>query len=303
MTRSLTLFFIVEAPGYQYKACYLAASIREHLDPDIELVGYCPAERRDKLDPAVIETLARLGCEVRTFETDGKFRTPYPHGNKLLACLEPRQTAFSGFLDSDIIFVRDQDISTWFKDGHVACSPATSMGWADQSIWDEIYRHLEMPFPTERIQLMRKKKPLVVPYFSSGVVYFPEDHRNAAGQSFAEVWMDTALRIDALDSVPQKRPYLDQLSLPLAIKRADLTWNPLPEEQNFYLGGRMRHKTLPKTRAICTVHYRHWAFLEEAKLRKTAYQMLQNTTGARRIKKVPLAPMPDAAKARFAKIQ
>lgn len=39
MAPSLTLFFIVEPPRYQHLACYLAASIREHLPPEIELVG------------------------------------------------------------------------------------------------------------------------------------------------------------------------------------------------------------------------------------------------------------------------
>ena len=45
MKPTITLFFIVEPPMYQYIACYLAASIRRHLDPEILLVGYCPAHR------------------------------------------------------------------------------------------------------------------------------------------------------------------------------------------------------------------------------------------------------------------
>ncbi|MGB0799982.1 MAG: hypothetical protein ACPGRD_11760, partial [Planktomarina sp.] len=52
---SLTLFFIVEAPQYQYMACYLAASIRQNMPAEVKLVGYCPSHKMDELDPAAIE--------------------------------------------------------------------------------------------------------------------------------------------------------------------------------------------------------------------------------------------------------
>lgn len=292
MAPSLTLFFIVEPPNYSSYACYLAASIREHLPSHIQLVGYCPAAKRSDLHPAVVETLNRMDCDIRTFETAGRFDPPYPHGNKILSCLEHRETEFSGFIDSDVIFVKDQDLTPYLHPNKVACSPAVSMTWTDQSIWDHVYGALDMPVPEERMPLMRSRKPIHLPYYSSGIVYFPESFRTEAGKSFPEVWMDTAQMIDAAPDIRRKRPYLDQLSLAPAVRRADLDWCPLPEEQNFALGGRMRGRLLPKDRDISVVHYRYWAFLEEAGVKHKAYEMLQNQAGARRIRRVPFSARP-----------
>lgn len=299
MAPSLTLFFIVEPPKYQNFACYLAASIREHLPGHVRLIGYCPASKLEDLHPANVETLSRMDCEIRTFEDIGRFDPPYPHGNKILACLEPRETDFSGFIDSDVIFVKDQDLAPYLHPDRVACSPAVSMGWADQDILNKVYGALDMPLPAERIALMRNRKPVYLPYYSSGIVYFPETH-TSDGKRFPEVWMDTARLIDAVPDIPRKRPYLDQLSLAPAIRRAGLGWCPLPEEQNFALGGRMRGKRLPVDRDIAVVHYRHWPFLEEAGVKHKAYEMLQRQAGARRIRKVPTSPPPQPVSARSA---
>jgi hypothetical protein len=227
MAPSLTLFFIVEPPNYDSYACYLAASIREHLPGHIKLVGYCPAAKRDEVHPAVVETLTRMDCELRTFETVNRFDPAYPHGNKILACLEERETDFAGFVDSDVIFIKDQDLSEYLHHDKVSCSPAVSMKWTDQSIWDQVYGALDMSLPVERMALMRQKKQVHLPYYSSGIVYFSEIYRTGDGQRFPQVWMDTAQRIDAAPDIRRKRPYLDQLSLAPAIRRAGLGWCPL----------------------------------------------------------------------------
>ncbi len=124
---SLTLFFIVEPPTYQYMACYLAASIRQNMPQDVTLIGYCPEHRMSEVSPNVVETLRRMRCEVRPMETEGKFDPPYPHGNKIIACLQPRDTAYSGFMDSDILMIRPNSIDTLVKPGHVSASVAASM--------------------------------------------------------------------------------------------------------------------------------------------------------------------------------
>ncbi len=103
---SLTLFFIVEPPIYEKYACYLAASIREQFGPDLKLVGYCPAHRLADVSPNVVEILKRLNVDLRSFDAVGKFSPVYPHGNKILATLEPRNTEYSGFMDSDILCLR-----------------------------------------------------------------------------------------------------------------------------------------------------------------------------------------------------
>ncbi|NBE08935.1 hypothetical protein [Paragemmobacter ruber] len=283
----LTFFFIVEPQKYQVMACYLAASIREAFGDKVGMVGYCPAHRMAEVDPDVVTILARMGCPLRAMETEGRFDPPYPHGNKMIAALQPRATEFSGFLDSDILFLRPNDPANFVHPGHVSLTPAASMGWAGQGIWPSIYKRAGMDMPEERIRLMNQTGGKDrMPYFSSGLFVFPEHHRNAEGLRFPEVWMQVAARIEADPEIPAKRPYLDQMTLPLAIRKAGLNWHILPKEQHYILGGRKRGEPLPQDREIFTVHYRNWEIVKEHKLSRFAKDMLARHAGVRRIAQV-----------------
>jgi len=298
---SLSLIFIVEPPVYQYLACYLAASIRRHVGTGVRLIGYCPAHRMAEIDAAAVETLRRMDAEVRPMETEGRFDPPYPHGNKLLACLEPRDTDWSGFMDSDILMISDTDPARQLRDGAVTCSRAASMLWAEQSIWHDIYGAFDMPLPEQRIDLMRRGKAKL-PYFSSGFVIFPETHRDAEGRRFAETWMDTAQTIDRIATLPKRRPYLDQMSLPVAMQRAGLSWHELAEDDHYILGGKLRGKPLPEDRPITAVHYRKWRNLAEVGLARHAYRSLRRQVGTRKVTRIfdtePVeSPVPPGASA------
>ena len=284
---SLTLFFIVEPPEYEVYACYLAASIREQFGKDVRLIGYCPSHRAGEVDPNVRTLLDRMTCDFRTFDTAGKFDPDYPHGNKLLATLERRGTKYSGFLDSDILCLRPNTIDALIKPNAVSLTLAASLNWAPQEFWTDVYDLFEMPLPEERHMLARQKKgEPKLPYFSSGLVIFPEHHISPKGLTFAETWMDTAQTIDASDKIPSKRPYLDQISLPLAIKRAGLAPNLLNEREHYILGGKLRGKPLPTEDPPKTVHYRRWVVLNEAKLAGQAKAMMQKQAGVKRVYEV-----------------
>ena len=286
MALRLTVYFIVEPPEYQVMACYLAASLREQFGETVALVGYCPAPKIDLVHTDVKTALAKLNCDLRTFHV-GRFDPPYPHGNKLLATLEPRDTEFSCFMDSDILCLRPNAVENIIKDGCVSLTPAASMRWAKQSIWDVIYAAANMPLPTERIRLMKQKgQNARIPYFSSGLFSFPEHHRTPDGKSFPQVWMDMAQTLDASPEIPHKRPYLDQMSLPLAIRKSGLAWNLLPDAQHYILGGEARGEPLPVDRDIYTVHYRQWPVIKELGLSGLAKQMLEKHAG---VKKVTIA--------------
>lgn len=291
MTPSLTVYFIVEPPDYQLMACYLAASLRENFGQDLHLVGYCPEQKLDTVLPDVKEALRRLRVDLRGFKTEGRFDPPYPHGNKLLATLEPRETDFSCFMDSDILCIRPNRVENILRAGHVTLSKAASMNWAPQSIWDTIYGICGMDLPEERFKLMKQRKGQErIPYFSSGLFSFPEQHRNTEGMTFPQVWMQIAQQLDAAPDLPKKRPYLDQMSLPLAIRKAGLDWNILPDEQHFILGGLERGKPLPADRDIFTVHYRVWEIVKEIGLSRQAKDMLERHAGVRRLAQLSRRP-------------
>lgn len=287
MSPRLTVYFIVEPPKYELMACYLAGSLREQFGQTVALVGYCPDNKFDTLSKDVIAVLAKLGCEVRPFKVSGRFFPEYPHGNKLLATLEPRDTEFSAFFDSDVLCLRPNKVENLIKEGHVSLTPAASMIWGTGKTWGLIYETCNMALPEERIRLMRQKGARGrIPYFSSGLFSFPEGHRNSEGRSFPQVWMDLAQSIDKKDEIPGRRPYLDQISLPLAIQKAGLGWNILPEEQHFILGGSLRGEPLPEGREIFTVHYRKWEILKEVGLARQGKRMLEKQAGVRRIDQI-----------------
>ena len=276
----LTFAYIVEPPDYQIMACTLLASIRSFFPDTVAAVGYCPEHKIGDLHPAVIKAHEKMGAEIRPMKTLGMWDTDYPHGNKIIAAMQPRDSRFSAFVDSDVLFLRPNDPANLTRAGHVSCSVAASMRWADQSIWQTIYGAFDMPIPAERVRLMRQSGKLKIPYFSAGLVVFPEaSEASAAGLRFPDVWYDTARQLDRVETLENRRPYLDQMTLPLAIQRAGLNWNILPEEQHYILGGRLRGDPLPTDREIYTLHYRQSGILKEVGLHKFAQGLLTEQIG------------------------
>lgn len=274
--KKLTFFYIVEPADYQIMACTLLASIRTYFGDDVQAIGYCPAHRTSELHPAVLKAHEMMNAEIRSMQTEDMWGEPYPHGNKIIASLQPRDCEYSAFVDSDVMFLHPNNISNILKSGHVSCSLAASMIWARQSIWNDIYKIFDLPVPEERVSLMRRGTNMV-PYYSSGLVVFPEA-RGPQGR-FADVWYETACAIDRDENIPGRRPYLDQLSLPIAIQQAGLKCNRLPEEQHFILGGIQRTKPFPTDRNIYTVHYRNLKLLREVGLRSTGQRILRDQIG------------------------
>lgn len=287
---SLTLFYIAQPGPYAMMGSVLLASIRQFLPESVKVVGYCPEHLMDELHPSVLKAHEMLDAEIRPMKTDDMWDSPYPHGNKILACLQPRDTEYSAFIDSDVMFLRPTDPASLFRAGHVSCSPAAWMGWTGQDVWERIYPVFGMDVPEQRITLMRNKG-LVVPYFSSGFVVFPE--AEGAKGRFADVWYETARILDRQEDIPRRRPYLDQLSLPVAIRRAGLEWNELSEEQHYIMGGKMKGQALPADKEIQAVHYRNDNVLRAAGLLKTKRQIVKQAYGVKFITR--LAPDAPAA--------
>lgn len=273
---SLTFIYIVEPPTYEVMACTLLATIREFFPPGVRAVGYCPAHRMAELSPSVLRAHAMMGAEVRPMGTEARWDTPYPHGNKILACLEPRDTDFTAFVDSDVAFLRPNRPETLVREGHVSCSVAASMQWGGQEVWPRIWGAFGLDVPGERVDLMRRGTS-VAPYFSAGLVVFPE--AAGPGGRFPEVWYDSARAVDRIGGLDGRRPYLDQMSLPVAIRRSGLNWNILPEEQHYILGGKIKGEKLPEDREIFTVHYRNFDNLRHAGLRKATKSVLERHLG------------------------
>ncbi len=302
MTRPvLTFAYIVEPPEYQIMACTLLASIRTSFGPEVAAIGYCPEHKMGDLHPAVLKAHEMMGAEIRPMKTLGMWDSDYPHGNKIIAAMQPRDSDYSAFIDSDVMFLRPNTPEALCMPGHVSCSVAASMRWAGQEIWDTIYAAFDMPVPEERVRMMRQAGPEVVPYFSAGLVVFPEE--GGPQGRFPDVWYDTARILDRVTELENRRPYLDQMTLPLAIRRAGLAWNQLPEEQHYILGGKLRGKSLPEEMEIFTVHYRNIWVLRELRLNKVGQRILSSQIGVPYVRRLTPEFEDDSAPSRRPDLQ
>lgn len=210
-----SLFFVIDPPALLLDSVILVSTARYHL-PDVELVAYCPDAKREFVPAFLKELYSSLNVDLR-FLPPASFSPHYKQGNKILAACQSRKPAQSIFLDTDIAIGRNFDLNDMAKPGHVGVVPEGIFTWGKpQSLWSRVYAMFDMDVPDERVTLSRSNLQSI-PYFNAGVVSFPSN------SSFAEMWMETANAIDGNDEIRHRRPWLDQIALPLAITRSGMS--------------------------------------------------------------------------------
>lgn len=108
--------------------------------------------------------------------------------------------------DSDVFFVRPlpTDYLAW------RTCPAAVPEHGIQSIdWARLYASLSLPVPTTRHLCGNGGASL--PWFNAGLVYAPDP------QALGSLWLQMCHRVNGLDWLPKRFPYLDQYALPLAM--------------------------------------------------------------------------------------
>lgn len=230
----LTFYFIVEGRKLEAQALFLADSLRQHHPDEHQIIAYVPERYIADLSPFTRAFLTDRRVKITPLATpEGTWRRPYPHGNKILATAEPRSTRHSIFLDTDMCLCRPLDFPPDADDNTIHVVPEGVRTWgADLSHWQRAYAFFDLPFPEDRVRLVRWGKKEFVPYFNAGFVAFPEAEITD-GKRFGELWLDTAQDFDFNAKIRPKRPWLDQITLPLTIKRFGMEYNVLPDAYNF----------------------------------------------------------------------
>lgn len=221
----LTIIYVLDPPALTRDSIILLSSIR-HVLKDVKVIAYTPQDKAEFLLPYVREFYDRMGAEIRLMAPTEGFSPPYKQGNKILACLQERDTPHTLFLDTDTAIMPAFDPAALTLPDRVAVVPEGVQGWGgNPGSWEYVYEKFGLPFPQERVRLVRSGK-LVLPYFNAGMIAFP------TGSDFAARWFEVATALDADPEVKNKRPWLDQIALPLAIRLAglapqvmDRTWN------------------------------------------------------------------------------
>ena len=237
-----SVVFVCQAGELEVKAVLLAASLR-HFNPQLELVAAVPTESLwGVLKPHTRTLLATLN--VRLMPIESPFGQDYLIGNKIAAMALPVSGAQVLFLDSDILCL--QSISSEFAGPPaLRAKPADGANWGSPEAWRAAYGSVQAPVPAWRVQAL-VGGDVMMPYFNAGVVAVPNNQR------FAECWLDTARVIDASDAVTEKRPWLDQIALPVAAARLELPCVALTKACNYPA------HILPRGSHEATLCHYHW---------------------------------------------
>lgn len=259
MPDGLAFTFVVDGPRLQAQALILAASLTRH-HPNALLQGCCPGAGLDDLPKAVRETLEGLKVDLTPLPIpDGIWAQPYPHGNKMLALATPRpQARHSVFLDTDMVMLQPLLTADLPEPFQVSVVPEGIRGWGkDETRWQRAYEFIGLPMPTDRIRLLRGRQTLSPPYFNGGFVAINETGK-VDGKNFGALWRDTASAFDHHAPLGGKRPWLDQICLPLTMARHGFSYRILGEVNNCSVSNGRDLSGLSDARII---HYHRSAFL------------------------------------------
>lgn len=218
--------FICQRGALELKALLLAASLRRFLRVDHELVAAVPAPEAVWGRPAdaTLALLARWG--VRCVPVVNPIGPEYPIGNKL-ACLDvPTDADKVVFLDSDMLCLREFGHMPRFERAFNAKPADFATYAADAAAWSQAYASVGISAATTRMAATVSGE-LMPPYFNAGFIAV----RRAAG--LGAEWTRTAQALEADPRVLNKRPWLDQVALPLAVAKLGLAADCLDERFNY----------------------------------------------------------------------
>ena len=255
-----TIFFIVDGPVLEAQAALLAATLRHHNGQRFHLIAYVPDRHRAQMNPDLAAFLLGSGVEMRRLSMPLSVWTkPYPHGNKILAAADRRGPGHALFLDTDMICTAPLDLVGLMRTGAIAMVPEGKPTWGkDIANWQRVYDHFSLALPQDRVTLSRGKRREFLPYFNAGMILFAEGPL-AQGRGFGDLWLDTALAIDHAVPVAEKRPWLDQISLPVTLKRFGLDYVLAPEALNFSTARRAE----TGSDVVAMMHYHRFGYLAD----------------------------------------
>jgi hypothetical protein len=224
--------FVCQRGDLEIKALLLAASLRRFLTCNAELIACLPEPESQwgAVSPEALRVLASLG--VRTVAIRNVIDDAYPIGNKV-TCLDVATDADRMvFLDTDILCLEPFDPGRWFARGFNA-KPADAVGFVDNpQDWQAVYGMFGVVGLGRRV-VTSVAGQVICPYFNAGVIGVP------ARSGLGALWADCCRTLAAADalwenrSLPAKWPFLDQISLPVAVARAGLDVAILGERLNF----------------------------------------------------------------------
>ncbi|MCT8161174.1 hypothetical protein [Pseudoruegeria sp. SHC-113] len=230
-------FFVMDGLRFESQAILLATSLRRQMGPKTPIIAYVSEPKLAEITRVTRHVLRNRNVEIRALSVEGAgWATPYPHGNKILAaCARREGWDVSVFLDTDTVCLAPMDFSDCAEAPCLAAVPEGVPTWGRNiEDWEAAYASLGLAVPEARVRLTRGRNRRMPPYFNAGLVAFKEE-ATEGGARFPEVWLETARHLDHDTAIAEKRPWLDQISLPIAMARMGARMIVKPESYNYSL--------------------------------------------------------------------
>jgi len=257
------IFFVADGARLEWQSWLLAASLAQAHEGQagVHLYAYASPDWLAQVGPVTKSIYRETGVDLRPLPPLPDWAKPYPHGNKIVAATDTRGAGRSIFLDTDMVCLKPLTALADLPDTHVAAAPEGRPTWGPEDRWQRAYDHFNLPLPEARVRLLRGARPEHLPYFNAGLVAMPEAPQ-PDGKRFADHWLETALDFDRECSIANKRPWLDQITLPLTMARFGYSAHVLDESWNYSLSH--RGSSIETTPDAHILHYHRSRFLEAA---------------------------------------
>ena len=157
--------FICQKGELELKSMLLAASLKENLRGDYELVAAIPQPKSvwGEISPLTKKLIKQF--EIRTVDITNEIDVTYPIGNKL-SCFGIQTDADKiVFLDSDIICMKPFSPEKHFKGQF--CATPINQPWFNE--WKQVYELFDLPYPTERFKA-KFTNDQIWPCYNAGLI-------------------------------------------------------------------------------------------------------------------------------------
>ena len=215
---AVSVSFVCEPGRLEAQAVLLAASLRQ-AHPDLPLVAAVP--RSLPLPTAM--ALDALGASQ--VQISNPLADDYPIGHKIAALGAGDSSGVRVFLDSDMLCLRPLHWPTLCTHP-LAAKPADLATFGSDALWQRLYDRFGLTQPKGRV-VATVSQQLMHPYFNAGMV------ATTVASRLAPAWADMCRAIDAMEDVNPRRPWLDQIGLPLVASQLDLATRSLGEDWNY----------------------------------------------------------------------
>lgn len=269
--------FVCDGNRFETPSALLMASLRM-TGETADLIAYVPTPRLEDLSDGFKDLCGSLNCRIMGFDATANWRESYPIGNKIIALSQRRDTLRTLFLDTDVVAYGRLDLPEPIGQGHflAAMQSENPPSFGKALDWQKLYGLFDLKVPPFQSHCTRGVIQYFPPYFNAGVLLLSNTVGDS-GRTFADIWLDTALTIDHAGLEVPTRPWLDQLTLPVAVARARAELCLLPESLN-YSSYRRRTERVPAH--IRLYHYHQLAMLARKPKTEDILRVIRDKAGA-----------------------